>query len=198
MKTCKKCNAEFSGTRCKICHNKYAAQYRAENKEKVALAHGKWVKENPNYFKEYHQENKEKRNKQIKDWAKNNRLKVKEKHDRYASKNRKILSERVSKWVKINPDKRKVHKQNRRARTLLVNGKLSADLFSKLFIMQQGKCACCHVDLKKVKPHMDHKIPLFLKGSNTDDNMQLLCQPCNNSKHSKDPIDFMQSRGYLL
>lgn len=35
-------------------------------------------------------------------------------------------------------------------------------------------------------------------GSNTDDNIQLLCKTCNLSKGAKHPIDFMQSKGFLL
>jgi hypothetical protein len=29
-------------------------------------------------------------------------------------------------------------------------------------------------------------------------NVQLLCPPCNLKKHAKDPIQFMQERGFLL
>jgi hypothetical protein len=32
----------------------------------------------------------------------------------------------------------------------------------------------------------------------TDFNVQLLCATCNLNKNAKDPIDFMQSRGFLL
>jgi len=35
-------------------------------------------------------------------------------------------------------------------------------------------------------------------GANDRANLQLLCGSCNKSKHAKDPIDFMQSRGFLL
>jgi 5-methylcytosine-specific restriction endonuclease McrA len=29
-------------------------------------------------------------------------------------------------------------------------------------------------------------------------NLQLLCQPCNNQKHVKHPVDFMREKGFLL
>lgn len=45
---------------------------------------------------------------------------------------------------------------------------------------------------------MDHIMPLALGGTNTDDNIQLLCPTCNRSKHAKHPVDFMQQRGFLL
>jgi hypothetical protein len=41
-------------------------------------------------------------------------------------------------------------------------------------------------------------MPLALGGSNTDDNMQLLRAICNYHKYTKHPIDFMQSKGFLL
>lgn len=40
--------------------------------------------------------------------------------------------------------------------------------------------------------------PLARGGTNQRTNLQLLCPPCNLSKSAKDPIDFMQSRGFLL
>lgn len=116
-------------------------------------------------------------------------------------------------WKKSNPEKLKssrsnyrlknleryrVHDRNYQSRKRNNGGKLSVGLFDNLFKLQRGKCACCHADLAKVKPHLDHRMPLALGGSNTDDNIQLLCQKCNNQKHAKHPIDFMQSKGYLL
>jgi 5-methylcytosine-specific restriction endonuclease McrA len=46
--------------------------------------------------------------------------------------------------------------------------------------------------------HLDHIVPLAIGGTNTDDNIQLLRQKCNQQKSAKHPIDFMQSRGFLL
>lgn len=51
---------------------------------------------------------------------------------------------------------------------------------------------------KGLKYHVDHIVPLIAGGSNDRSNLQILCQPCNNSKSSKDQIEFMQSRGMLL
>jgi len=45
---------------------------------------------------------------------------------------------------------------------------------------------------------MDHIVPLAKGGKNIDSNIQLTCPKCNLEKNSKDPIEFMQSRGYLL
>jgi 5-methylcytosine-specific restriction endonuclease McrA len=45
---------------------------------------------------------------------------------------------------------------------------------------------------------MDHIVPLISGGTNTDDNIQLMRSRCNQQKSAKHPIDFMQSRGFLL
>lgn len=74
----------------------------------------------------------------------------------------------------------------------------NADIQDKLLVLQRGRCACCRCDLRNEKYHLDHHMPLALGGAHDDRNMQLLCKTCNLSKHSKHPVDFMQSRGFLL
>lgn len=71
------------------------------------------------------------------------------------------------------------------------------NLINRLMNLQRGKCAVCRCDIAK-KFHLDHINPLSRGGPNVPSNTQLLCQPCNNSKYNKDPIEFMQSRGRLL
>lgn len=101
-------------------------------------------------------------------------------------------------WHKTNPEIRRVLNHDYRARKCNAGGKLSKNLLEKLYKLQCGKCACCTIPFKKAKVHMDHIIALVNGGLNTDDNIQLLCASCNCSKQSKHPIDFMQSRGFLL
>lgn len=102
-----------------------------------------------------------------------------------------------SAWRVSNPDAARIHHQNRRARKKQAEGKLSKGLKSKLFVQQKGMCPCCKQPLGD-DFHMDHVMPLALGGSNTDDNMQLLRKKCNLEKHASHPIDFMQSKGFLL
>jgi 5-methylcytosine-specific restriction endonuclease McrA len=90
-----------------------------------------------------------------------------------------------------------VYCQNRRKRAKENGGKLSKEIVQKLLILQKRKCACCGEPLGN-KYHIDHIVPLFLGGKNEDSNVQLLRQRCNQQKSFKDPIDFMQSKGFLL
>jgi 5-methylcytosine-specific restriction endonuclease McrA len=66
----------------------------------------------------------------------------------------------------------------------------------RLEILQRGLCAVCKTKLDKY--HIDHIAPLSKGGKHEFENLQLLCAPCNLTKHAKDPITFMQSNGYLI
>lgn len=68
--------------------------------------------------------------------------------------------------------------------------------YERLLVLQRGLCAACKEVLKKF--HVDHIVPLALGGAHEPSNLQLLCPPCNRSKHAKDPVRFMQEKGYLL
>jgi len=106
---------------------------------------------------------------------------------------------RTKAWIAANPDRVRITHINRRAKKKMTGaGKLSRDIAAKLLMLQRGKCAVCSCDLTKAKYHMDHIEPLALGGPHEDSNIQLLCPPCNQAKHAKPPIEFMQSRGFLL
>lgn len=91
----------------------------------------------------------------------------------------------------------RIYDQNKRVLRSRRGQKLSIGLPEKLYKLQKGKCPCCRLPLGD-DYHLDHKMPLALGGENTDDNMQLLRAVCNMQKHAKHPVDFMQSRGFLL
>ena len=174
MKFCQKCQSytdRYAHGSCKPCVRARSLAYVPANPEKAKAKRAAWVKTN---F--------EKNKVRISAWHAANRDKVK------AS---------TAAWQKLNPEVRRIHSNNRRARTIAAGGKLSQGLALKLFALQRGKCACCNQALGK-NYHLDHIMPLALGGSNTDGNMQLLMQRCNNQKSAKHPVDFMQSRGFLL
>lgn len=77
-------------------------------------------------------------------------------------------------------------------------GSIEPGFVSRLMSMQQGKCACCRTVIKHKPYHLDHIMPIAKGGDNAKGNLQLLCPRCNLKKSAKHPIDFMQSRGFLL
>lgn len=182
MKTCNRCAenkplTEFGRSKrdgvwpqCKSCRNVLAAEYRAAHPWKVVECNAR-----------YYAANVEKMLARNAKWAAANRDKVREKD---------------AKWRAANPGIWRVYWNNRRAK--LSGGQLSPDIAERLHKLQRGKCACgCKQPLGN-DFHRDHIMPVALGGSNTDDNIQLLRKTCNLQKHAKHPIDFMQSKGFLL
>lgn len=100
-------------------------------------------------------------------------------------------------WKRSNAERVRAHNAERRAIKRATGGKLSPDIVQRLYRLQQGKCPCCGKPLGK-DFHLDHVVPLIEGGTHTDDNVQLLRAKCNLQKNRKHPIDFMQSRGFLL
>jgi hypothetical protein len=149
----------------------FSTAYRAANREKCNALTTAWIKANPERHKA-----------SIAAWRASNPEKY------------KTL---IAAWYKANPEARRIYSHNRRARKRTNGGKLSKGLAARLFKLQKGKCPCCSKPLGD-DFHMDHKMPLALGGANEDWNIQLLCAPCNLSKGKKHPIDFMQSKGFLI
>ena len=88
---------------------------------------------------------------------------------------------RHARWKKDNPEKITLY--NHRKRALIENAEGSYSILEAryLLIWQGYVCAnpsCC-ADLRVVKKHLDHKTPLSRGGSNSIENLQWLCEPCN-------------------
>lgn len=129
--------------------------------------------------KNWTQQNKEHKSQVGKIWYENN-------------KERKRNAQRI--WNLNNKDKIRTHYQNRKSR---VGGqKISSSDVRKILVLQKGCCAVCKTVLDSYE--IDHVVPLALGGKHEFSNLQMLCQHCNRTKSAKDPIAFMQSKGYLL
>lgn len=185
MKHCKKCQAEterYKNGQCKPCLTATNAAYRAANIDKCRALTVAWQKANP-----------ERRKATDASWKKANPDRCRAYEAAWYKANKKSKSA----WQKANLEKRRIYAHNRNARKRANGGVLSKGLTEKLFKLQRGKCPCCKKPLGD-NYHLDHIMPLDLGGANEDWNMQLLRQTCNQQKHAKNPIDFMQSRGFLI
>lgn len=164
----------------------YRAKWYAANSEQCAQVSKAWKLANADKVKEDH-----------KAWKKVNREKLNTQNAEWRKANPEKSNQSVKLWRASNPDAVKTYNHTRRALKKAVGGKLSLGLSDRLFKLQQGKCPCCK-ELLGIDYQLDHKMPLFLGGSNTDDNIQLLRRTCNSKKRAKHPIDYMQSKGFLL
>ena len=114
----------------------------------------------------------------------------------WAAATRERRLEVAAKWREKNRNRWREYSHNRRRR--LGSGKISLGRIDWLMERQKGRCGVCKVSLKSVGFHLDHIIPVARGGPNEDRNTQLLCPPCNLKKSDKDPVRFMQERGFLL
>lgn len=195
---------------------KSQAEYRKNNSERLKARKALDCKKRAEYIKkklsEWYYANKEsvsiygkkryiENAESIKQKTKNYRLanpeKIRLAQEKHRLNNKENAKNYYAEWRAKNPEISKQHRRNRRARIKSAIGKLSRNIEQKLFSLQKGKCACCKKPLDN-DYHMDHIMPLALGGTNTDDNIQLLRSKCNLQKNAKHPVDFMQSRGYLL
>ena len=179
----------FDPPRCKTCASARTKKWYWQNRERALSASKEWVANNPERKKELDTR-----------WYAEHHEQAKQSRAKYHLENppdRIKVKATSAKWAAEHPEARRIREQNRRARKRKVGGGLSKGLIEKLFKLQKGKCPCCGLALGS-NYHLDHVMPLALGGEHEDSNMQLLRQRCNNQKHAKHPIDFMQSRGFLL
>lgn len=194
----------------------YKAEWRALNAEDIKSKHAAWVAKNADHVKaqkaawyeknrdqerakraSYYSANTDKVKAKVAQYRAKNGLKLKAKRSIWFQENFDRLKASHAAWCAKNPEALRIHSQNRRARKRLAVGKISKDLASKLYKLQGGKCPCCQKPLGK-NYHLDHILPLKLGGTHTDDNMQLLRSRCNLQKNATHPVDYMQSKGYLI
>jgi 5-methylcytosine-specific restriction endonuclease McrA len=185
----RKNNADYS--------REYLRKWKSENKDKVLIYRKRLIEKRGDallqYWKQYYRANKNK----WKQWKAKNPEKKKLSDKKYRESHRDQKRQVWMAWYRKNPESVKRSHHKRRALALANGGVLSKGICGKLMALQKGKCAACRKSLK-LGCHLDHIVALSKGGKNIDINIQLLCPSCNSSKNNKDPIDFMQSRGFLL
>ena len=171
-----KSNGQTS-TKCKPCKSQESVRYASTLAERNPAA----AERRRAYHADYRAKNAE-RMRQY--WA------------NYYASNRETILPRVKEWQRSNKEYAAARAARRRAMTSGPDSYTGDDV-KRLFSAQKGKCACCRTSLARGYD-VDHVVPLSKGGGNGKDNIQLLCPTCNASKGAKDPVIFMQQRGYLL
>lgn len=171
---------------CKVCHYARCKAYAEANKAEIAAYKREYREKHHAHIrardKAYYEANKEKllaytlaRNQSDKDG----------------------YNARLRAWRKANKDRVNVWTRNRRAKLKQLAGQHTYADIQFLLRQQRGLCACCRVDIRK-SFQVDHVIAVSMGGSNDKSNLQLLCKTCNLAKRARDPVEFMQSQGFLL
>lgn len=204
IKFCQKCEAETERNArggCKPCKSVQAAIhykknsdrikksvsiYQAANADKISISRAAAYIKNPCKSKA-----------RAKDWYKANTKRHRLSMVAWCVANPEKARAYSAAWRIGNKEVFRIYAQNRHAQKRANGGKLSQGLSAKLFKLQRGLCPCCKQPLGD-NFHLDHIVPIKLGGANIDSNIQLLRQRCNNQKSSKDPLIFMQSKGFLL
>lgn len=187
-KTCVKCGSAERDKRgnCAPCARVRAARWAAANPTRARAKYVAWCAANP-----------EKKSAAERGWKARNKKRISVTGAAWRAAHREAALANVAAWKAAHPEARRIWNNNRRSKERQSEGRLSKDIAARLFSLQRGRCTGCREPL--VNGHqLDHVMPLALDGSNTDENMQLLCPPCNRSKHAKHPVDFMQQQGFLI
>ncbi len=153
------------------------------------------------YARAYYAANKEARKEKMRAYREAN----KDKSRVYRESNKEARKENQRAWNEANPDYRRAWREANPDKVLNggirytagLIGEITPGWIHKLLELQRWTCAVCNVDLR-FGYHIDHIKPIARGGENTDYNLQALCPTCNLQKNDKDPIEFMQSRGFLL
>lgn len=135
----------------------------------------------------------------VTEYVEANRSKVFIRRRKHRQENKERLAETMKAYAAANRPKLRAHERNRRERHRGGEGKHTYAEVQALAGRQKFRCAnpVCGISIRGGW-HEDHVMPLALGGSNWIKNIQLLCQPCNQSKHARHPVDWAQMNGLLL
>lgn len=154
---------------------------------RAAIRAKRWAQSNPQRKRAHSQR-----------WREANPDKWRESNRRSKQAHQKIYTDRQRADYAVNPEKYRTVERKRRAQMRGSGGTHTAADLGEILKAQGGRCAYCRADLCKSKRHVDHILPLALGGSNWRENLQYLCQPCNQSKSARDPATYARSIGLLL
>ena len=167
-------------------------EWYLRNKQRVIDAAGEWRLKNPDKAKasvvKYQMKCKETLLEKGKEYREVNRDKLMIRGKAYREANRELVNSRVRESQRKNPIRLRLEKHKRRS--LEQTGSVSVKRVRELLSLQKNLCVYCEVTLETY--HVDHIIPLSKGGSNTDDNIQILCPSCNRRKGNKLHEEFVK------
>ena len=190
--------------------NAQSTKWNIENKEKRKVIYDRWLeansetvlKRNRAWTKQrYHEQYKhdpahrERAKAATKEWAEQN-------HDRMlahsrASKerNRETVRAQARARYRANEEKERARAAKQNAERQQAVGRFTAEDIQTMLERQGYRCAAPHCRTDVLRNfHCDHILPLSRGGTNWPDNIQILCPPCNMSKHDRTMEEWLAIR----
>ena len=179
-------------------HAQYVRQYYATHKEK-------WL----GRVKCYREANREKIAERGKQFREDNAELVKARKLVYCQANREKEAARARRWTAVNRERKRqtdkaYYEQHRgdfiaraRKRQKSLQGVFTQADILRLYETQHKRCAGCAKPLRG-NYEIDHVIPVSKGGSNSPENLELLCRACNRRKHSMMPEEWAARIGKLF
>lgn len=213
-KTCNRCGAAKPATAehfhkgkhtpfrqpCKPCRS---AEY-LENRDEIAVRQREyyqrcstseeWMQKRRDAMKAARHARGDKEREYQRQWREKNREYVRERWLSWVDKNREQKNEkaRLARRRRLPQAraKQRIQMSKRRAQTRQAGGTPTVTI-AELHEKQRGRCWWCNKKVEAANTHLDHRIPLSRGGTNDDSNLVLACAPCNLSKHSKMPWEWI-------
>lgn len=182
---------------CAECNRASARERYYKNRERRIAYAKEYAERNREKTKEYKRLHyKAKRGKYAKwgrEYYQTNRERIRARDAVYNEAHREEAKVRAKRYErnlqKFRPDHYKAlslkRSQNRRARMAQAEGIISAEEWNALKAKYDHRCLRCGAQEPDCKLTLDHVIPISKGGSNTVDNAQPLCHPCNSGKGAK-------------
>ena len=180
------CERLVSVARCLECHR---AKNLARQKTDAGRAYKKkWGIDNQEQesirSRDWREANRERHAANNKAWREANPERGKGYCKKHYDANPELRRECTKTWQRANPDAVRAISRARRARKRGAEGFHTQEDITKLLDQQNKECLC-GVSFDLIDYTVDHIVPLSRGGSNWPDNLQLLCQSCNDSKGTK-------------
>ena len=184
-----------------MAYNKAANErYRERHPDRIKASQAKHdAKRAPArvaYLEDYRTRNQDRIKQTRINYRANCQDRIKASRRRWYESHKESHAETVKAWRIANADFWKEYQRffhNDRREKIKSSGRLSRGLVQTLLMEQDSRCPYCPANLIDGFD-LDHYIPIARGGLNVDDNIQLLCGPCNRAKGAKDPLQFLCER----